>query len=437
MKRLLLCFCALTIAGVTVAQNRAVARGADPGELYVTGTWYMIYGPGGPPHYDSIQKALFRLTENGKKLTVQYAASYFYSNPETTVIPSNILADAKPGVVYMKADFSKNSYPYTMLWVSFDYGKYWTFREENIGGRSYHAANVEGVLYRGNYGEVSKSIDYGQHFILMKDISRIGKEAGLNDEEFFYVTGSDPYQYKFWHTNDLYLTCTEISIDSQFIFGSMGGISPDVYRGGLPGEVYIDSWFPDSDSNPNWTYKVSFSADTGQTFRHVYISEPYGSYAESFPAFMTDREPGVFYVIKCDGVEDFDPWGSHLRICVEHYTDYGETLAGIYCHDVTKDYVNDVGIAEMGEVDCVVVYPNPTGGILSVETHNYASLRNIEIFDIFGRNVLSVPVETHGRASLQQQQSTTIIDMSHLPSGMYFVRVATETGTVVRKVVKR
>ncbi|MCL2041651.1 MAG: T9SS type A sorting domain-containing protein [Bacteroidales bacterium] len=29
------------------------------------------------------------------------------------------------------------------------------------------------------------------------------------------------------------------------------------------------------------------------------------------------------------------------------------------------------------------------------------------------------------------------MDISHLPSGIYFVRVTTETGAVVRKVVKR
>ena len=75
------------------------------------------------------------------------------------------------------------------------------------------------------------------------------------------------------------------------------------------------------------------------------------------------------------------------------------------------------------------IYPNPTDGILYVEMDNYAPLRNIDVFDVFGRNVL--PVHPPFRGGLEG------LDISNLPSGMYFVRVATETEAVVRKVVKR
>jgi hypothetical protein len=37
-------------------------------------------------------------------------------------------------------------------------------------------------------------------------------------------------------------------------------------------------------------------------------------------------------------VEDKDPWGSHIKICIDYYRDYGEILVDTYCHDVTKDY---------------------------------------------------------------------------------------------------
>jgi len=428
MKKILLILIISVAATGATAQDRGVARGADPGELYVTSTWYMIYGPGGPPHYDSIQKALFRLTENGKKLTVQYATDYFYTNPETTPIPFNILADATPGVLYMKGDLSKNSYPYTSLWVSFDYGKNWTFREENIGRKGYFSTNVDGLVYKGDYGIVSKSVDYGESFTILENLIQTGTEAGFTDCEFYNIMLRE-----FQYTNDCYLTCiVEKTIDEEFVGGQMGGIFPDVYRGGLPGEVYIDSWFSDSDSNPNWTYKVSFSADTGHTFQHVYINEPVDPVYDYGVTFMSDREPGVFYVIKYYDVEDTDPWGKHRKICVDYYRDYGDTFVDTYCHDITKDYKNEVGIAEPEGEDGVVVYPNPTGGILHVETHNYASLRNIDVFDVFGRNVLTAPVETHGRASLH----TTPIDISYLPEGIYFVRVTTEKGIINKKIVK-
>jgi hypothetical protein len=35
------------------------------------------------------------------------------------------------------------------------------------------------------------------------------------------------------------------------------------------------------------------------------------------------------------------------------------------------------------------------------------------------------------------QDGTTTIDLSNLPTGMYFIRIQTENGAVVRKVVKQ
>jgi hypothetical protein len=120
----------------------------------------------------------------------------------------------------------------------------------------------------------------------------------------------------------------------------MGGLFPDVYRGGLPGEVYVDSYFPD------WSYKVSFSADTGHTFRHVF-SEYYdpNNYYSFAPIFMSDREPGVFYILRGFEIADTDPWGWHIKFCIEYYRDYGETLEATFCHDITRNY-------EYEEVNC-------------------------------------------------------------------------------------
>jgi hypothetical protein len=117
----------------------------------------------------------------------------------------------------------------------------------------------------------------------------------------------------------------------------LGSAPPDIFRGGLPGEVYVDSWFP-------WyVYKASFSADTGQTFRHVYVTEQnsydvYSKFGSNQLLFMSDREPGVFYILHLNEVKDTDPAGWHLELCIEYYRDYGDTHVATYCHDVHKDY---------------------------------------------------------------------------------------------------
>ena len=94
MKQILLFFTVLIATfSISSAQNRTIARGAEPGELYLTGSWYGIYDPiWGQPRYDTLRTAIYRLTENGKKLTIQYYADDS-AHPELIMQPQFILAD--------------------------------------------------------------------------------------------------------------------------------------------------------------------------------------------------------------------------------------------------------------------------------------------------------------------------------------------------------
>ena len=287
---------------------------------------------------------MYHITENGKKVTIQYDADYFadyYTTPGSVIQPQYLLADATPGVLYAKRVYTKNYYDYTQLWVSFDYGRNWVMREENIGTKGYFSANVEGLIYRTGFDGYYKSKDYGANFNIL-EIGIPGGEPGLQEKEAFGTNAYSPYQGRLLHTYDLLVTYTEIPIDSQFIFGQIGGLFPDAYRGGKEGEVYIHSWFPEY---PGLSYKASFSADTGHTFRHVYVNENYQWQNSLFDKqqllFMSDREPGVFYILNLLEEKDTDPWGWHLKLCVHYYRDYGETLVDIYCHDINKDYKNE------------------------------------------------------------------------------------------------
>ena len=94
----------------------------------------------------------------------------------------------------------------------------------------------------------------------------------------------------------------------------------------------------------------------------------------------------------------------------------------------------DAGI-ETIEPDIVKIYPNPTDGELWVECKDAINrvstitITNIEIFDVFGRCVyIAHPSLREGLGGL---------DISNLPTGMYFVRITTENGAVTKKVVKR
>jgi len=168
MKQLLLSLTfLLTITTISQAQDRYIARGAEPGELYITGYWYAIFDPVfGPPKYDTAHIAVFHITEYGKKLAIQYDFNVAPYNPEYEMLPGSVLADATSGAVYNTAISYKSGTEYTYLWVSFDYGKNWAFREENMGAKGYFAANIEGLIYRtgfDGYYEISMSFKIKTH----------------------------------------------------------------------------------------------------------------------------------------------------------------------------------------------------------------------------------------------------------------------------------
>ncbi|MCL2246559.1 MAG: T9SS type A sorting domain-containing protein [Lentimicrobiaceae bacterium] len=82
--------------------------------------------------------------------------------------------------------------------------------------------------------------------------------------------------------------------------------------------------------------------------------------------------------------------------------------------------------------DAVKVYPNPTSGELRITNCELGmeapSVVEVEIFDTYGRKISSNHLIT--------SSSNQLINISHLPSGVYFVKIATEAGVVVKRVVK-
>jgi subtilisin family serine protease len=76
------------------------------------------------------------------------------------------------------------------------------------------------------------------------------------------------------------------------------------------------------------------------------------------------------------------------------------------------------------------IYPNPTSGELIID-NGQLKIENVAIYDMMGQSVCSFTRPL-------VHSSTTTIDISNLPSGVYFVKVVTDKGdTVIRKVVKQ
>jgi len=81
----------------------------------------------------------------------------------------------------------------------------------------------------------------------------------------------------------------------------------------------------------------------------------------------------------------------------------------------------------------ITLIPNPTTGVIeiagllnSIQYRN--DIRSIEVFDVYGRSVLS---------HTSHLTPHTVLNISHLQSGIYFVKIVTEQGEIVKKVVKQ
>jgi hypothetical protein len=83
--------------------------------------------------------------------------------------------------------------------------------------------------------------------------------------------------------------------------------------------------------------------------------------------------------------------------------------------------VEPVGIDDVENV-VLIVYPNPTENQLRIINYELG-IEKIKLFDIFGRQVY--------------ETTETIFDISHLPTGVYFVQIKTETGIITQKVIKQ
>ena len=72
------------------------------------------------------------------------------------------------------------------------------------------------------------------------------------------------------------------------------------------------------------------------------------------------------------------------------------------------------------------IYPNPVNDKLYIETLTQTQTLTVEIYDMFGR-----------QQSMVNGQQSTVIDVTSLNSGVYFVKVVTSEGETVKRFIKK
>jgi hypothetical protein len=114
------------------------------------------------------------------------------------------------------------------------------------------------------------------------------------------------------------------------------------------------------------------------------------------------------------------------EICIEEEeapTSEGEMITRV---EDPREPVSSASSA-FKNLENITLYPNPTTGELTI-TNDELKITSIDIFDVYGRKLYS-------SASSMSQHTT--FNISHLNSGIYFIKITTEVGEVVKKVVKQ
>ena len=83
-----------------------------------------------------------------------------------------------------------------------------------------------------------------------------------------------------------------------------------------------------------------------------------------------------------------------------------------------------LGVDEF-DVSQISVYPNPASTVVTIAS--LSPIQTITVYDMQGRKVNVA----------QTSEQNTQVDISALKSGVYFFAIENESGTVVKKIIKR
>jgi len=85
---------------------------------------------------------------------------------------------------------------------------------------------------------------------------------------------------------------------------------------------------------------------------------------------------------------------------------------------------NGNGVVPITATDGIQIYPNPTNYELQI-TNYEGTIKGVEIYDLSGKTLMS------------QMSNPSQINVSHLASGIYFIKIQTDKGTVAKKFIKQ
>jgi len=136
------------------------------------------------------------------------------------------------------------------------------------------------------------------------------------------------------------------------------------------------------------------------------------------------------YSILRDNVPIAQQKGLSYIDIVEDYLEHCYKITALY-GDKESDYSNEScasGLIVKEHSSSFTVVPNPTTGELTID-NGQLTIEGIEIYDVYGRIV-------KGEGRKEKGERETVINISHLPTGTYFLKISTNKTAETVKIVK-
>jgi hypothetical protein len=147
----------------------------------------------------------------------------------------------------------------------------------------------------------------------------------------------------------------------------------------------------------------------------VVSNGPFDQYQWYFNGVMVPGATGAVYVPSVSGIYHCEVADENGCIAESNFVEFTFT-----------------GIADLESLYDVEVYPNPTNGVLNVDITFDRSLdASFELLDITGRSVGAVSTFFNTTGLIHR------FDLSEVGTGVYFVKIQTEDGILVKQVVRR
>ena len=280
---------------------------------------------------------------------------------------------------------------------------YW----KNGTAKKISGADVNSIFVSGSDVYVAGSAPYGVLYTqaaYWKNGTMVGFGTGTPNK---YSSANSIYVLG----NDIYVSGVQ---SSDFVYWKNGQV---VVLGGTQtgnGGCYL---FVKSDNSPAPTHIITASAGNG------------GSILPSGAIEVRNGEDTTFTFTAKSNYKIY-------QVLVDHINQPEAVITGKYTFTcVTAPHTIAVSFKEKTDIEELEItnhelriYPNPVKNELKID-NGELTINNVEVFDVLGRM-------QNAESRMQNGEKEMIINISHLPSGIYFVRVSTELGEVIKKVVK-